>query len=68
MRPGWPPPESLPARGVASPERDALAELAVFAERAVREALLVAQLHPHRLSTPSCMAQSTFWPRPLCVR
>ena len=42
MRPGWPPPESLPARGVA--EGDALAELAVFLQRPVCETLLIAQL------------------------
>jgi hypothetical protein len=44
MRPGWPPPESLPARGTALPNGNALAELAVFLQGAVREALLVAHL------------------------
>ena len=46
IQPGCPPPESLPARGTGVAEGHALSELAVFLERPVRQALLVAQLHP----------------------
>jgi len=43
MRPGWPPPESLPAAGTRR-RWNSFAELAVFRERTVGEALLVASL------------------------
>jgi len=33
------------------------------------EALLIAQLDAvHRFNTPSCLAASTFWPRPVVFR
>jgi len=39
----------------------------VFGERLPREALVVAELDPHRFMTPSIIATSTYWPLPVML-
>ena len=67
IQPGWPPPEALPARGVAAPKVPWGYCGYSFKGPCVSRCWS-RSFTRHRLSTPSCMAHSTRWPRPVFSR
>src|SRR3954466_7013264 len=64
IQPGWPPPDALPARGTASPN-SLSGNCGYSCSTLVRSSRCWSRsLTRHRLSTASCMAACTRWPRP----
>src|ERR1700686_4756854 len=68
IQPGWPPPEALPARGTEEPNLPLGYCGYSFITLVRARRCWSRSLTRHRFNTPSCIAASTFCPRPEVLR